>query len=582
MAIGGPIIASLILIISLMLTYLAWKYNQEILMVQSTLRFNTVTQEIIITLQNNINKEKGLVDNSSLDYNWHDFLVGIFSNRQYTYQGVYFKIYDGDTPTSANLIYDSYPEQKSDSMRITGQSSLEKVDHVSVFGSSVWSVSFIASKKDLLGTTTAQLPLLIVVVGVVASFSLFGIVLSLVTARRRAVDIADITTKDLKEKTKQLEASTVLLSKETHKTNAILSSMGECLIGVSNEGKVLFMNQIATVMVGYAEADAHGRDINEILPLFKNEKMLEQSESPIYKAIQNKDMGRIYFHDDIFTRDRTGRMYPLVLSATPLLKNMSAEGIAVIIMFHDISLEKAVDRAKTEFISLAAHQLRMPLTTIRWYTEMLIDGDRGDIPKDQKDYIDEIYESTKRMITLVNNLLNVSRVRMGTFAIEPTPNDIFKIVDSVIAELKPTITKKKMNITTDYNEKMKIFNADANLMRVIFQNLISNALKYTPEEGVIKISIGENNNQFFISVADNGYGIPKDDQSKIFSQLYRADNVMKKETEGSGLGLFMVKTIVEQAGGTISFTSEENKGTTFFVTFPKTGMRAKKGNVKIT
>ena len=431
-------------------------------------------------------------------------------------------------------------------------------------------------------TSNNEISKLIAIGGIIASFSIFGIMLSILSARRRAVDIADIITKNLKEKSLELENLNKLLAKETNENNAILSSMGESLIGVSGEGKILFMNQMATALVGLASGDAYGRSIDEVLPLYKNEELIKPENSPIHRTIKENEMGRIYLYDNIFTKDKNDRRFPIVLSSVPINQEYSAYDIASIVMFHDISTEKAVDRAKTEFVSLAAHQLRMPLTTIRWYVEMLLAGDRGAITPEQKEYIAEIEESNKRMIFLVNNLLNVSRVRLGTFSIEPVPTDLTKIVESVIAEFKPIITRKKMKIETEINEGIKIFNADSNLMRVIFQNLVSNALKYTGDEGEIKISIGENNDRFFISVIDNGYGIPKDDQPKIFSQLYRAENVKTKEADGSGLGLFMIKTIIEEADGTISFNSEENKGTKFFVTFPKTGMKAKKGSVKLT
>ena len=567
----GPSFAFYILFISLIITYFAWLFNMQIINSEAQLKFDVATQTISNVFKNT--ERQAILDKAP-----NNFSIDSFTD-QYLYQGVDFEIYKGDNPDGGQLIFDSNPSVASTDKN--NASKFYKVDRFKINGDSFVIYSAV-SNANFPSYASNRIPKLIVLGGIIGSFSIFGIVLSLLSARRRAIDIANLITKNLKEKSEELEVANIRLIKETNENNAILSSMGECLIGLSNEGKVLFMNQMAAVMVGIANLDALNKNIDEILPLFKDDELIEEENSPIHKAIKNGDMGRVYLYDNIYAKDKSGRLFPIVLSAVPMIQRSEVENIAVIVMFHDISTEKAVDHAKTEFVSLAAHQLRMPLTTIRWYVEMILDGDRGRITKAQREYIDEIDESNKRMIFLVNNLLNVSRVRLGTFSIEPVPSDLTKIVESVLAEFKPIITKKKMNIETDFSDETKIFNADSNLMRVIFQNLISNALKYTGEKGNVKISIGENAERFFLSVVDNGYGIPKDDQSKIFSQLYRADNVKTKEADGSGLGLFMIKTIIEEAGGNITFSSEENKGTKFFVTFPKTGMRAKKGNVKLT
>ncbi len=412
----------------------------------------------------------------------------------------------------------------------------------------------------------SNFPRYIALSALAGSIALFGIVLSLVTSRRRAVDIAEIMTTSLKS--------------EKHKLGSILSFMGEGLIAVSDEGRILLMNQSAQAFLGVAEADAKGQKVEKFLKLLKENEPFPENEYPVYKAMRGQDIARIYTHDNVSVKDSYGRVFPVALSAVSLL-GKGAEGVSAIVVFRDVSTEKAVEEAKTEFVSLAAHQLRMPLTTVRWYSEMLLAGDVGVLNKGQKEYMDEIYESNRRMVTLVNQLLNVSRIRLGNFKIEPTPTDLSKIVESVIAEFKPYLATKQMQVVKNYRQDLEKWNADPNLIRVIFQNLISNAVKYTPDRGIITISIKEEKN-LSISVSDTGYGIPKIDQHKIFTQLYRADNIKEKDVDGTGLGLYMVKAIVEQSGGAISFHSEENKGTTFHITFPRSGMRAKSGTKSLT
>jgi len=229
-----------------------------------------------------------------------------------------------------------------------------------------------------------------------------------------------------------------------------------------------------------------------------------------------------------------------------------------------------IDKAKTEFVSLASHQLRTPLTAINWYTEMLLAGDAGKVLPKQKKYLKEIYSGNQRMVGLVNALLSASRLELGTFVFEPEPTDVGALVQSTIAEQKVLLRLKKIQFSTTMEKGLPRVYADPKLLRVIVQNLLSNAIKYTPEDGSISltVSVDEHAQQMLILVSDTGYGIPKSQQDKIFSKLFRADNARMKDAEGTGLGLYIVKSIVEHAGGTVSFTSEENKGSVFTVALP--------------
>lgn len=208
---------------------------------------------------------------------------------------------------------------------------------------------------------------------------------------------------------------------------------------------------------------------------------------------------------------------------------------------------------------------------------MLLNEDAGKINDEQKKYLQEVYVGSQRMVELVNALLNVSRLDLGTFEINPTQTDIPKVVKSLIQELSPQIKIKKQIINEIYDNNLQLFLADESLLRMILQNLLSNAVKYTPVGGSILVEVKIIDDQLRLKVADSGMGIPKSQQSKIFSKLFRADNAKQSETEGTGLGLYIIKSIVDQAGGEVWFESEENKGTTFYVSFPIGGMKKKNG-----
>jgi signal transduction histidine kinase len=275
-------------------------------------------------------------------------------------------------------------------------------------------------------------------------------------------------------------------------------------------------------------------------------------------------------------------------------RDNSGKPIKMIGANYDVTKEKEVDQAKSEFVSLASHQLRTPLSAINWYAEMLMDGDAGKLNEEQEKYVKEIYIGSQRMVDLVNSLLNVSRLDLGTFIIEPTIVDIIEISKSVVAELGSKIIEKHLNVQEMYDEERINFLADGKLLRIVLQNLYSNAVKYTPNKGKVDVVINvlkkaspiggrkfAKDTLCFV-VTDTGMGIPKKQQDKIFSKLFRADNAKVSETEGTGLGLYIVKSIVDQSGGQVWFTSAEGEGTTFYITFPLSGMKKKEGTKELS
>lgn len=288
------------------------------------------------------------------------------------------------------------------------------------------------------------------------------------------------------------------------------------------------------------------------------------------------------FVAEITNKRKDGTSYQALSSISPIVNKQGVLEFFVGIE-RDITREKEIDSAKTEFVSLASHQLRTPLSAINWYTEMLLSEDAGPITDTQREYLNEVSHGSRRMVELVNALLNVSRIELGTFAVQPEPTDVVELARDVLNELKPKISEKKLFIEEKFSEHLPKVLVDPKLTRIVFQNLLTNAVKYTPEEGKISVSIalGEDGKMFTISVSDTGYGIPAEDRPRIFTKLFRASNIREKETDGTGLGLYIVKSIAEHSGGTVTFTSKEGKGTTFTLMLPVSGMRPQEGNKQI-
>lgn len=231
-----------------------------------------------------------------------------------------------------------------------------------------------------------------------------------------------------------------------------------------------------------------------------------------------------------------------------------------------LAKSRELDRAKTEFVGLASHQLRTPLTAVSWYTEMLLGKDLGNLNEKQADYLGEIYAGNQRMIDLVDDLLNTSRIDMGTLKIKPEPVDLAQAMEGTLDEFSPQIIQKKIDIEKKFSRNLPILKLDPELLKIVFQNIISNAVKYIQPKGKIAVEMRRQNSHVLIKVADNGWGIPAQQQNRIFTKMFRADNVRQRDMEGTGLGLYIARAIVRKFGGKIWFDSKENKGSVFYIT----------------
>jgi PAS domain S-box-containing protein len=356
------------------------------------------------------------------------------------------------------------------------------------------------------------------------------------------------------------------------KEEAILLSIGEGLLATDEKGNIILINKIGEELLGMKSEEIMGKIFSEIISI-EDEKgvSIPLQKHPISMVLEtgNATATSTYYYA---RKDKT--RFPMAVAVAPIVLDFKI--IGTIKVFRDITREKEIDKAKSEFVSLASHQLRTPLTSISWYTEMILKGDVGDVIPGQKKYLEEIYQGNQRMIELVNTLLDVSRIELGTFKVEPKPTDIIKLAESVLNEQKVEIEKNNLIITENFSKNVPIFSTDPKLLRMVFQNLLSNAVAYTPINGKIEFAISfDGKKTIRIKVSDTGYGIPKNQQDQIFTKLFRADNIRDKETDGTGLGLYIVKSIVKNSGGEIWFESEENKGTTFYVSLPLAGMKEK-------
>jgi PAS domain S-box-containing protein len=374
------------------------------------------------------------------------------------------------------------------------------------------------------------------------------------------------------------------LKKERDRISAIITSMGEGLVVVDKTGAITYINLAAEKMLKVSQDNIKGQHIDKAIPLYARpdgKAIISLLDRPIAKAIKTGKTVISTVTDNFYFENSLGRRFAVSIVAAPLLLG-GEEIFGAVTIFRDITAEKQLDEAKTSFISVSSHQLRTPLTSMRWFSEMLIAGDAGPITEEQRHFVERIYQGTDRMIALVNLLLQIARVEAGRVKIEPTPVDFKTITQGVLVTLKTYLDEKSQKVVVKSEPtKLPLIPMDQEVVWQVIQNLLTNANRYSPEKSKILISIVKEGEMLEYSVKNEGIGIPEDQQSRIFQKFFRADNALKAVPTGSGLGLSLVKLLVEGWGGKIWFESAENKGATFYFTVPLTGMQAKEGEVKL-
>ena len=372
---------------------------------------------------------------------------------------------------------------------------------------------------------------------------------------------------ELEKKTKELEESRTALmnmledveeargkaEEEKNKTLTIINNFTEGLLLFDPENKLSLINPQAEVFFEVKSRDIIGRPVLE-LSTFPTIEPLVRLVGGEIKGVFRKELP--------ITEKLT-----LEVSTVPMMRK--EEKLGTLVILHDVTREKIIERMKTEFVSLAAHQLRTPLSAIKWALRMVLDGDLGPITEEQRDFMEKTYSSNERIITLINDLLNVTRIEEGRYLYRPILTDIESVVQFVIDSYKEEIEKRKIKFEFKKPEKKlpKVM-LDVEKIRLAIQNLFDNAIRYTQPEGRVTASLKYVKKEIEFLIKDTGIGIPKDQQERVFTKFFRGANVMRMATEGTGLGLFITKNIIEAHGGKIWFESEENVGTTFHFTIP--------------
>jgi signal transduction histidine kinase len=229
---------------------------------------------------------------------------------------------------------------------------------------------------------------------------------------------------------------------------------------------------------------------------------------------------------------------------------------------------RQLDKIKDEFIGMASHQLRTPLTSVKGYISMVLEGDAGKISSSQRQLLTEAFNSSERMVHLIGDFLNVSRLQAGKFLIDKRPVDLSKIVEQEVDSLQSYALARKMDLIYHIPKNFPIIDLDESKIRQVVMNFVDNALYYSKSYSPTNINLSVVDDNAVLIVKDFGIGVPQDEQAKLFTKFYRASNARKARPDGTGVGLYLAKKIIIAHGGKMIFQSTEGKGSTFGFSLP--------------
>lgn len=325
------------------------------------------------------------------------------------------------------------------------------------------------------------------------------------------------------------------------------------------DGRILYANQAVERITGYKREEVMGKT-----PAIWGKQMPLDFYKQFWRVIKEDKKP---FVGELMNKRKNGEIYRAETRVSPILDQKGNVALFLGIE-RDVTKEREVERVKTEFISLASHQLRTPLSAMKWFLDMFLKGDFGPINDKQVEALNNLVQSNERMIRLVNSLLNVSRLDVGRVLIAPEEVDVAKLIDDVILEQESLIAARKVVIKKEFDPSVKLMRIDPKFFHEITKSLVSNAIGYSNEGGMVEIKSGKDTTSVMFEIIDHGLGIPEGDQQRVFTRFFRGSNIEKVNPEGSGMDLYVAKQLVEIMGGIIGFESKEGKGARFWFTLP--------------
>ena len=370
----------------------------------------------------------------------------------------------------------------------------------------------------------------------------------------------------LKKSIATILKSQLTIEAEKNQLQHIIGGITDAVIVTDLKRRVIIFNRVAEMLTRYSASDVIGRPIDEVLVLNDGTRKLDVTEyCPLGPEAGD---GVIFLKKELALGGKQKeQIFVNVMSGQ--IREAQKANVGCIITLHDVTKEKEIEKLRGSFITLVAHLFRTPLSGMKWALRELIDGNVGEITKTQKEHLEQIYTEGESLIRLVGEVLNATRIEEMELKGNVRQYSVELLAKESLKNLEGYARSKEVRVVFEKPEgALSSVFVDVFQMRAVFQSLLENAIDYTPQKGSVFVTIEMKPSFFEISVRDNGIGIPKDQLSLVFKKFFRAPNAVTEKPNGTGLGLFISKNIIEEHGGKIWFESKEKEGTTFHFTIP--------------
>ncbi len=357
-----------------------------------------------------------------------------------------------------------------------------------------------------------------------------------------------------------------VIRRERNQIFGIISRLTDGLIVYDIYFRILLINSKAEEILDVRREDILGKAIK---PEMRQDPRLKLLVQAIFPSLASKVKRITAQYPEVMEVSFTEpKELELQITTNPII-DPGGRPSGYLKIIHDISRERAISRMKSEFITIAAHQMRTPLAAVKWTFQTLLAGEVGSLNEEQTSYVKDGVEVSAHLIKLVGDLLDVAKIEEGKFGYEFAPTDIVELIERVMEDNKLAAVQREISLI--FNKPSVVLpqiKVDPQKIYLALQNLLSNAIKYNRKGGWVAVEAGKEGDYIKVAVKDSGVGIPANQMDRLFSKFFRGSNVVRLETEGSGLGLFIVKNIVRRHGGKVWAESEEGVGSAFYFILP--------------
>lgn len=468
---------------------------------------------------------------------------------------VQVRVYDAemDAPDRGeSLIYEWSDAESGSSVSLTRSVEI-------LLGGRVWTLEFSADEDFASEGTPSSAPDRLLIAGGIVDVLIVLVVASFAVSRSRAYELADKMTLDVRQSHERLAYAKA-------RDDAMLNSLGEGVFSVDKAANITYINAYARDLLRLTDA-AIGRPFYDVVALVDAYgTSVPEDQRPLNKAMLTGVRVSTTVADGFSTVLSDGRAIPITVHSAPIVQDgCVVGGVAV---FRDATREYAMDKTKSEFVAIAAHQLRTPLATIRWYLDLMYRQADSSIGGKMLTYYEAIRDANSRMVNLVGDLLAATRADSNAH-LKVEPVDLAELVGNVVQMEKEASRSMCVGIKIIHVGRDFVVRSDKRSISMALQNVLSNAIKYSKSGSSVTISLERHmdDGTVLVRVTDQGIGIPDAAKAGIFTKMFRADNAKSHDAGGSGLGLYIARTLLERIGGDISFVSDGN-GTTFIISVP--------------